>query len=269
MTLLFRRAGLGRQTSVHYDIDARTAVAGENGVTPGIDEPHILGRLQGLLLSSDNEVSSWTLELDDERRSDDLGGTVVNVFAEHEGRKVLIARVAIDETRDFVCPLLEEYDEKGEILRSWQCKDFFRDKASGIWFPSTCRYTYAIPSRPGVFGTVDYEFDPAVTHFNRDYPMDRFSIEIPPKISLIRGLRGEQKRWNTKCKLALTIDGLDSLSTHPCLTEVTVNTESQAVPVSSKTSPWRNAIIWTNALVLTAVIGFIVVRLIRKRASPC
>jgi hypothetical protein len=52
MALLIRHLPNWRQTSLLFNAQTRTAVASGNGVMAGINDPHVLGRLQGSVLAN-------------------------------------------------------------------------------------------------------------------------------------------------------------------------------------------------------------------------
>ncbi len=225
MALLIRHLPNSRQTSLVLDGQARTAVASGNGAIVGIDDPHVLGRLQGSILHAfggdprmsgaaakaiEKPTLTYSFNREDAARMPGL--TCVDAFATRGTDRRLFAKIAVDEKRDLICPLIEEYDETGAVKARWASEDYFQDKQSLVWFPAKCRQSWVANGEPT---TIDYKINPEASTFNRAYPAKRFTCPIPVGTTLINDLVPKQESWIVKKALSLSIDDLDRIGARP------------------------------------------------------
>ncbi len=276
MALLIRHLPGSRQTSLVLDGQARTAVASGNGAMVGIGDPHVLGRLQGSVLYSfggdigsagsaakaiEKPTLSYSFNREDAARMPGL--TCVDAFVLKGTDRRLFAKIAVDEKRDLICPLIEEYDETGAVRARWASEDYFQDKQSLVWFPAKCRQSWVLNGEPT---TIDYKINPEASTFNRAYPASRFTCPLPVGTTLINDLGPKQESWIVKKGFSLSIDGLDRIGARPELEKpVVVRLPAEE---SARTSSSRGILIALNVLAL-GVGAIIYFRRKRRKLALC
>lgn len=215
-TVLQRPMGAGSGVSLYSGVLGALV---QSGIVAVGKEPQGLGRVQGglhILAEKADEhlesVNSGIMESDDPE---------LNGLARLECRlkKTLwgINRIvcAVDVSRGYITPLIEEYDEAGRVVRDWHSTGYFQPTGSELWFPEvcTCReltYSTDATSEPKVKTEV-YRFTPARITLNTPVPAERLKVQLAPGTSVLDTRTEPQTNLVTRQEVDLSVDALDDL----------------------------------------------------------
>lgn len=277
ISFVLRRLSAGDQTSIQFDSSTRTAIIGKSLVSAGIEDPHFLGRLQGLaehaITATAADATSATDAAYqfafDEGQTGDEDTVYVNVLNQQGDVATRVARVLIDQKRDHVCPTIEEYDASGKVRRSWRSEAYFRDRTSGLLFPARCLMSVATGEADTDIKTIQFEISEPETRFNLPYDPKRFAVHIPKGMVVVDATGPAHQTLESRCDVALTIDDIESLGSNPCV-KVPVPPLS-SVPFNQAAGNGRSSL---SALILinVIVVAGIVVAIVRGRGKknvPC
>lgn len=143
----------------------------------------------------------------------------LDCFVECHGKKIHLGRIGTDPDRDFICPLIEEYDPHGGLVGRWESQGYFQDPESLVWFPRACTHT---TTDRGNTSIIEYQFDPHTTTLNQEIPPETFSIKLEAGTTLHKCfLLWKVSRWKVKDNFLLSSANLISWESNPHLELVT------------------------------------------------
>ena len=264
MILLSRRISQGVELGIVRDVRANVISVSQNPISPGIQDPHLIGRLQGSLLAvfRSEERSGVRCAI---RNDGIIGGdserlSGIDIFADFGESERRVGRVVVDISRGYICPLVEEFNQEGRVLRRWSCGDYSQDEASGLWFPKACTYEERLKSSEELYSTIDYEFDPVATRLNQVYSADVFAIPVDSGMGVSSTVDSAQGSWVATCDFEFKIDDVGTLPGALCLVKPEVSHRPARRPMGSETL--RGRWIWLIVVNMTifAIVAFLVVR---------
>lgn len=240
-TVLQRPMGAGNGVSLYSGVLGALV---KSGIVAVGKEPQGLGRVQGglhlMAEKADEHLESATsgvMESDDP----ELNGLV---RLECRLKKTLwgINRIvcAVDVSRGYITPLIEEYDEAGRVVRDWHSTGYFKPTGSELWFPEvcTCReltYSTDATTEPKVKTEV-YRFTPARITLNTPVSAERLKVQLAPGTSVLDTRTEPQTNLVTKEEVELSVDALDDLSAVKGLVKNEPGDESTVLNPSSRIS---------------------------------
>jgi hypothetical protein len=285
LILLTRHLDRGSQRTILFDAANRSAIASTDPVQLGVPEPHVFGRFLGNVLVASygrteyesvirnpeelpHEVIQVTAEIIQQSDEKDANGILLELSVERLGGKNKVANILIDPTRDYICPLIEEFDQDGKLIRDFRSSDYFHDSSSGVWFPGRCKTRRSILDRTGEFSVVDYEFDSIKSRFNIDLSVEQFSISLPVGTSVFRRTGENQQQWVVKCDYTATIDQIESIETSECI-GTSADDVTMKRPNIERKSALRGTLVLINLAAGCAIVSYLAYRKLKNGKVRC
>jgi hypothetical protein len=255
--------------NVWFDTQSGVVRVSASGVTVGVIEPALIGRLLGRALSlvesdcdlrcsydgnyqgkSVSEVCiKYNVNIADSK--DDTASLKSDAESVEEGS--LVGRVVVDPARGYICPLIEYGHSGEEPSVRMECSDYFRVASTDLWFPQSC----VIKSNmKGEKQSTRMRFRPDTVRLNQSLPQDLFSVTIPQGTHLVYCLDETQER-DVACDVKIAIDELDSLLNHRCLQARSIQ------PVTVKRR-WPSFFVYGN---LALILVLVLILIWRKRGG--
>lgn len=261
MTLLSRTTE-NSQKNILFDEEANLVSVTAGKLIAGVERPHYIGRLQGGLLArlrSGEDDSTLALR-DISHHSETEDGLITIKILLNE---TMIGKVQVDTNRGYVCPLVEEFDENEQLIRSWRCDQFVRLQGSEFWFPETCLYKEITPIQPGVFNTVDYKFQTNQCRLNSPVQNNNLSLMVEEGTAVAT----EQASYIATCAFELSLTDLNQLSNLPCLQISQVAKLPVKETLKPKSPAWSSWLFWMNVSLLLFLAGILALKYKLKSRS--
>jgi hypothetical protein len=151
-------------------------------------------------------------------REEEFEGSTVHVIEttrDEQGTVIPIQRVKIDPSRGYICPLIEIYNQAGQIALKWESSGYFLHKNSGLWFPEKYSYIEYDESGAKPRRSESYRITPDSVAINQKMTDDDFAVVLPPDCVVLDVRRQPHRRYKTigekSISLASLTDDLSSL----------------------------------------------------------
>ena len=120
----------------------------------------------------------------------------------------MLERFWIDSTRGYICPLVQSFDEQGNIETECKSSRYFLHDKTGLWYPEIYEETRSIPFPM----TNVYTLNRETFQLNHAVSDKMFTIDIPENTKVIdKRPDGEEIKYTAmdKGELSLAKGGLD------------------------------------------------------------
>lgn len=131
----------------------------------------------------------WTFQISATEKYD--GGDNADVVDILKDQK-LIGRYWIDESRNYICPLSQSFDDSGKLNEEYRSSEYFFHEKSNLWFPALDVQNVIL--RPGDRQlSSEYKIHPETLQFNEKISDNEFSIDLAEGSDVIDIRNSERK----------------------------------------------------------------------------
>jgi hypothetical protein len=167
------------------------------------------------------------------------------------GKTIPMQRVWIDRSRDYICPLVENFAESGRLALKWESSGYFLHEPSGLWYPARHVYTEFEEDGTSHRRRETYEIDRSSVALNHNPSSAEFSVDLPAGCSVVDVRTEPHKKYKTAAALSLSLDNLsETISALPPEIEPPV---SATAPLTSRSRTVLYVVINLLFLALVAV----------------
>lgn len=167
------------------------------------------------------------------------------------GKTIPMQRVWIDPSRDYICPLVENFAESGRLALKWDSSGYFLHEPSGLWYPARHVYTEFEEDGTSHRRRETYEIDRSSVALNHNPSSAEFTVDLPAGCSVVDARTEPHKKYKTAAALSLSLDNLsETISALPPENEPPVSTTA---PLTSRSRTVLYVVINLLFLALVAV----------------
>lgn len=192
---------------------------------------------------------------------------VIETMREDRGVVIPMQRVKIDPNRGYICPLIEIYNQQGQVALKWESSGYFLDEESGIWFPE--KYSHVAFDETGTVArrSETYQIERGSVQANRQLRDDDFAVTLPPDCTVMDVRREPRTNYKTKGVTRITLasltDDLSSLGLIVDTTNVGLVQPVPFLPIRRTVVGW--SLVAVNAFIIAAML--LLLRFRKRRDS--
>lgn len=257
--LLERDSGV-TETSIHYDAKTSMVTVNPGGVSTGFEHARLLGRILGASRMLSVKADDPTLEVrfGDPQTVDDRELPSVELW--RKGAKAYRAsRVVIDAARDYVCPLVQDFHENGQLAREWRSATYETLGDTGLLFPR--RITVMHWAAAGnELRREEWRFENGDVTVNGNLDPRQFSVSIPADTVVVDGTGRLGANLVSTTDVSVAIDDVPRLPDLPGLVLQGVVSQQHAPTQYLPSGPWGELILIINGILMLCVVLVIVLR---------
>ncbi|MFW6114462.1 MAG: hypothetical protein ACOC7K_01845 [bacterium] len=177
---LVRRYGDGQSDCIWFDQFLTGKVGAVDKIMAVQQAPHTLGRISGAALMAGLErMLQCTKAIDRIHSVAFEGQSTIKLSCQVEDFHVPgLAKIEllIVPGSNYIVPLVQEFDAKGDLVYECECGDYFKSEKSGILFPRICTTT---SNATGERRVEKYLFEPENVRLNVPVPDSRLRVQLP------------------------------------------------------------------------------------------
>jgi hypothetical protein len=113
-------------------------------------------------------------------------------------------KVWIDSERGFICPRIEEW-HGGKLSSVYESKDYWKDQASGLYYPGEYKETEYEPQTGEVTRRTTFQFDKDKCSLNIEIDSTKFDLILPPGGGVVDKRNGGRKDYGVLQSESLTL----------------------------------------------------------------